>query len=516
MQRSTFSAAILLALGGAVAASAAIHDPVKVDTGMLSGTSGATPEMRIYKGVPFAAAPVGDLRWRGPKAPAKWDGVRKADQFGPKCMQNEPGGNSGQKVSEDCLYLNIWTSAKSAGEKRPVFVWIYGGGFNVGAGSEPGYDGEALAKKGLVVVTINYRLGAFGFLAHPELTKESDRRASGNYGLMDQVAALQWVQKNIAAFGGDPKRVTAAGESAGSMSVAYLMAAPQAKGLFQRAVGESGAWGGLAVGSMRGLPEAEQAGVKYADALGAKTLAEMRAKPADAVLKAGRGNPIVDGWFLTDDVGSIFAQGKQMDVPLLVGSNKDEGGSSQPTTADKWVEQSRRKFGDLSDSFLKVYPAGSDSEATASSYAAGADEVSWVMRNWGALETKTGKSKSYLYLFAHQPPVQANSKNNGKFVPGARGTAVHTSELPYVFENLIGNRAWTALDRQVSNTMSTYWVNFATTGDPNGKGLPKWTALNDGKNKSPMVFGDKPEMAPPPSETKLSVYQAFYDRTHSH
>jgi len=216
---------------------AASNEPVKLDAGLVSGV--ASPEMRIYKGIPFAAPPVGDLRWRAPQPVAHWDGVRQADAFEPVCMQNSGGGGGDQKVSEDCLYLNVWTGAKSAGEKRPVMVWIYGGGYNTGSGSQPDYDGEALAKKGAVVVTINYRLGVFGFFSYPELTRESDRRGAGNFGLLDSIAALQWVQKNIAAFGGDPKRVTIFGESAGAGLVANLMVSPQSKGLFHRAIGES-------------------------------------------------------------------------------------------------------------------------------------------------------------------------------------------------------------------------------------------------------------------------------------
>jgi para-nitrobenzyl esterase len=362
-----------------------------------------------------------------------------------------------------------------------------------------------------VVVTFNYRLGAFGFLAHPELTKESDRRASGNYGLMDMVAALQWVQKNIAAFGGDSRRVTIFGESAGAMGISYLMASPQAKGLFHRAIGESGAWTGLAIGDMRRLPEAEQAGVKYAEALGATTLADMRAKPADAVLKAGRGNPIIDGWFLPDEVGSIFAAGKHIDVPLLVGSNRDEGGSGQPTTVERFAEQSRQRFGGLADTFLKLYPAGSNEQATASQYASGSDEVAWVMRNWAHLAARNGKSKAYTYFFAHQPPAPANA-NAGKFAPSARGTAVHTSEIVYVFQNLRGPRAWTEADRQVSDLMSSYWVNFAATGDPNGKGLPAWPAYDANRNKRPMVFNGGAEPGPDPNEAKLAMFQAYYDQ----
>jgi len=499
----------------AVAAFAASNDVVKLDSGQVAGTTRATSDMRIFKGIPFAAPPVGDLRWRAPQPAAHWGGVRQADAFGPVCMQNA-GGGSDQKVSEDCLYLNVWTGAKSASEKRPVMVWIYGGGYNTGSGSQPDYDGEALAKKGAVVVTINYRLGVFGFFSYPELTRESDRRGAGNFGLLDSIAALQWVQKNIAAFGGDPKRVTIFGESAGAGLVANLMVSPQAKGLFHRAIGESSSWTTATIGRLGTLAEAEQAGVKYADGLGAKSLAELRAKPADQILKAGRGGgPIVDGWSIPEDPGIVFAQGKQNDVPVLVGSNRDESFGATPANAAQYAEQSHKRYGDLADSFMKVYPGASDEQAKDSAFFAGRDEMVFVMRNWARMESKTGKSKAYVFFFTHQPPVQPNAKG-GKFGPGPHGSAVHTSELPYVFNNLRGPRAWTDVDRQVADTMSSYWVNFAATGDPNGKGLPKWIAYEDNKNKNAMEFGDKAAMGPAPDEAKLAGFQAYYDKLYAH
>jgi para-nitrobenzyl esterase len=300
---------ILLSLAALSQTFAAIPDPVKLDTGLLSGAAGTTPEVRVFKGVPFAAAPVGDLRWREPKAPARWEGTRAADKYGPQCMQNAPGGPPQEGISEDCLFLNVWTAAAAASERRPVMVWIYGGGYNVGAGSQPDYDGDALARKGAVVVTINYRLGAFGFFSHPDLTKESNGRAAANFGLMDAVASLQWVKRNIAAFGGDPSRVTIFGESAGAGLIASLMASPQAKGLFHRAIGESSSWTTASIGRMQVLKDAEQAGLKFAEAAAAKSLAELRSKSAADILKAGRGpGPVVDGVWVPADVGTIFAQ----------------------------------------------------------------------------------------------------------------------------------------------------------------------------------------------------------------
>jgi para-nitrobenzyl esterase len=484
---------------------------VQLDSGMISGIGGTSAEVQVYKGIPYAAAPVGNLRWREPQPAAHWDGVLKADQFGAICMQAAPrAGATPPKMSEDCLFLNIWTGATSASNRRPVMVWIHPGGYQTGSGSTPGFDGEGLAKKGVVLVTINYRLGVFGFFSHPELTKESEHHASGNYALMDQMAALGWVQKNIAGFGGDPQRVTVFGDSAGSSSIANLMGSPRAKGLFQRAVGESGAWMGLSLTPTRTLAEAEQAGVKIAEGLHAQTLDELRAKPAEDLLKAGRaGGPVIDGWFLPEDVATIFAGDKQNDVPLLAGSNQDEGTFFlQPTTAEKFIERSRARYGEQADAFLKLYPAGSDEEANASQLAAFRDELAFVMRVWARAQTKTGHSKAFLYYFTHQPPPPV-----GASARGAMGTgATHGSEAQYVFQNLLPPRAWTDLDHQVSDMLSSYWVNFATNGDPNGKGLAKWPAFDDRKSDRPMVLGDQAVVGPAPNQAQLAFFEGVYEK----
>ena len=304
-------------------ASAAIPDPVKTDTGLISGTNGTSSDIRVFKGIPFAAPPVGELRWQPPQPPAAWGGVRKSDQFGPRCMQPVPGalgGTPSPGASEDCLYVNVWTGAKSASERRPVIVFAYGGGFISGAGSEPRYDGESLAKKGVVFVTFNYRLGVFGFFAHPELTELSPHKASGNYGLMDFIAVLNWVHRNIENFGGDPKRVTIMGESAGSAMVAAMVGSLEGQGLFQRAIAESGAWMGLGIGRMAERAPAEQMGKELG------TLADLRSKPADELMRRGSGTGIIiDGWIITEDLSVTFMQGRQNDVDVLVGSNQDEG-----------------------------------------------------------------------------------------------------------------------------------------------------------------------------------------------
>lgn len=507
---SRFVPALIFFVAGT--AFAAQNDPlqVKLDSGMVSGISGATADMRIYKGIPFAAPPVGDLRWRAPKPVAHWDGVRNTDKFSPTCMQG-----SGNGSSEDCLYLNVWTAAKSANEKRPVMVWIYGGGYYTGSGSQPMYDGEALAKKGAVIVTLNYRLGLFGFFAYPELTKESDRRGAANFGVMDAIAALQWVQRNIAQFGGDPKKVTIFGESAGAGLIANLMVAPQAKGLFHRAIGESSAWSTATVSRLNTLAEAEETGTKLAEGIGAKSLAELRAKPAADILKAGRGGgPVVDGWLIPEDPGVVFSAGKHIDVPVLTGSNRDESFGGNPRSAEQFVEQARKRFGDLADTYLKLYPVASDDQARESAFFSGRDEMAFVMRNWARLDSKSGKSKAFVYYFTQQPPLVPGAKGGGAFAPGPHGSATHVSEILYVFNHLDNSRPWTEADRQVSDTMSSYWVNFAANGDPNGKGLAKWAAYDD-KNRTPMVFGNPPEGAQAPSEAQLAFWQGYFEKLYA-
>ncbi len=535
--------AIVFTLGGTAVALAAIDQPVKLDTGLVSGMPGKNVEVRVFKGIPYAAAPVGDLRWKPPQPAAKWAGVRAGDQFGNSCMQGGGGGRGGAKGgaapparpdgvapegaarggaargpagpanSEDCLFLNVWTAAKSASEKRPVMVWLHPGGYTSGSGSAPGTDGENLAMKGAVLVTINYRLGIFGFFAHPDLTQESSHHASGNYAFMDQQAALEWVQKNIAGFGGDPRRVLVFGDSAGSTSIGNLVASPLSKGLFQRALGESGAWLGLGIAAVATLDVAERAGVRTAEGLGAKSVAELRAKPAAEVLAAGgRTGPVIDGWFLPDDPANIYAQGKQNDVPLLLGSNKDEGTFFQsPTTAAMFTQSSKMRYGDLADAFFKIYPAGSDDEATVSSFAAFRDQLGFVMRNWAASQVKIGKSKAYVYYFTHEPPVAGGNPPPRDVVTVRQQGATHGAEAPYVFENLQGNRPWTDLDRKLSDTISSYWVNFAANGDPNGKGLAVWPAFDEKKNQR-LVLGDKIEPAADLTKEQIALYQQYYDR----
>ncbi len=492
----------------------ALKDPIRIANGSVSGNPGKNSDVQVYKSIPFAAPPVGDLRWKAPKSSANWDGVRAADKFSAICAQTPyPAGSlyasAPQPTSEDCLYLNVWTAAKAANEHRPVMLWIHGGALTRGSGSTPTYDGESLAAKGVVLVTINYRLGVFGFMAHPELTKESDRNASGNYGFLDQIAALEWVQKNIAAFGGDPKRVTIFGESAGSWSVNVLTASPLAKGLFHRAIGESGG----NFNPLKRLADAEQTGVKFAASVGAESLSALRQKTTDELMKAASATPfpaVLDGWLLPADIYAIYATGKQNDVPIIVGSNADEGTSLSPWpsngTAAAFEKQTRSRFGADADRALELYPAKSDDEARAAHYASFRDaSFGWQMRTWARLETQTGKSKAYLYYFSHVPPGPQSSRYG----------AYHASEIAYVFNNLnVGKRQHEEIDDKLADLMSSYWVNFAKTGDPNGPGLPKWPAYSLSSDTA-LELGDQVKPVANLHKDQLDFLDQFFAKSRS-
>jgi para-nitrobenzyl esterase len=468
---------------------------VRVEGGEISGISNSDQTVRMFLGIPFAAPPLANLRWREPQPVNGWTGVRMADRFGPRCMQTRVYADMvfrDNGPSEDCLYLNVWAPARPTKQRLPVVVWFYGGGFVAGAGSEPRYDGENLAKKGAVIVIPNYRLGVFGFFAHRELTQESGRNASGNYGLLDQVAALQWVRRNIAQFGGDPHNVTISGESAGSFSVSALMASPLAQGLFQKAIGESGAFfpSGLGPQGTNPLRVTEQLGAKFVASVGANSLAELRAKPADELVDAAAKDrsglfwPSVDGYFLLTDVSEVYAQGKQSHVPLLAGWNADEGklfvllGKEKPT-AKKFAEQAHTRFGDQADAFLKLYPAATDEEAVRSAdELAGDDFIAYSTWKWIEMQMKTGKSPVYRYRFELVPPEKPGAVVAG--VPLSATGSRHACEIEYVFATLQSKGApLTREDIKLADALSSYWVNFARKGNPNGKGLPKWPAYND-------------------------------------
>ena len=461
--------------------------PVPTESGLVEGIPDGV--LTVYKSIPYAVPPVGELRWRAPQRAQKWSDVRRANKFGPICMQGGASvpGAAEEPVSEDCLTLSIWTPAKSSDDRLPVMVWIPGGGFTQESASMPLYWGDMLARRGVLVVTINYRVGVFGFLAHPELTRESLNHSSGNYGLLDQIAALVWIQRNIAAFGGDPARVTIWGQSAGSMCVNLLMASPLARGLFQRAIGESGGFfvPPAATGSVERwfLAGTEKEGAKFAAAAGASSLEALRnLSPAD-VLKAGDAgttHPIMDGYVLTEEPYDTFTAGRQNDASLLVGSNADE---AKPMVASKDVKRASfsqdvsKDFGSevlagLAQEYLKIYPATTDSEARETRARFERDlRFGWDGWTWARMQSKTGRAKVFYYYFAHLPPYPQGS-------PFAAWGAGHWSELPYVFDHLSQSQwAWSDADRALSNTMATYWTNFAKTGDPNGKGVPGWPSF---------------------------------------
>ncbi|HTP87582.1 MAG TPA: carboxylesterase family protein [Bryobacteraceae bacterium] len=476
-------------VAAAIAASALAADVVKVDSGSLEGTTNADKSVRIFKGVPFAAPPVGDLRWKAPQPVTPWTGVRKADEWGSPCVQGKVFGDivtRSKGMNEDCLTLTVWAPAKPAAKKLPVYVWFYGGGFAAGGGDEPRYDGESFAKQGIVVVNVNYRLGVFGFLALPELTAESPHHASGNYGMLDQVAGLQWVKRNIAAFGGDPNRVTIGGESAGSLSVSALMASPLSRDLFQQAIGESGAFFGQVGG--RGslfLTDAEKTGAAFEKTVGAASLAELRTKSADDLLAAAMKTnggfgfwPIVDGHFMPDEVQKIYGEGKQAQVPLLAGWNADEVRmmvmmQKDKPTAKSFEEQLRKQFKDRGDDAVKVYAASSDEEAVRAAGDLASDNfIVFGTWKWLEMQTKTGKPV-YRFEFDKAVPVPNAMKAMARGLKSF-GSA-HASELEYVFNTLASKPAdWDADDQKVADTMEAYWANFIKTGSPDGKGLAPW------------------------------------------
>jgi len=502
----------LLALLG----SAAFAETVKVEGGLLQGT--VEYGLGVYRGIPYAAPPVGDLRWRPPQPAPKWEGVRAADQFGRACVQTNAAIANLPAPSEDCLYLNVWTPPKSAGDKLPVLVWIHGGGFVAGAPAEQLYHGEWLAKKGVVVVSVAYRLGVFGFLAHPELSAESPQHVSGNYGILDMIAALQWVQKNIAAFGGDPKKVTIQGESAGSAAVSILCASPLTKGLFRGAIAESGAAFGpvradASFGESEPLASTEKRTMEWLSSAGIPNIAELRKIPADklqTMVPRGFGwtRPNMDGWVIAGDQYKLYEAGQYNDVPVLTGYNSDEGATfGSPKSQEAYVQSVRERYGQFADKILAAYPGG---ETLAGRWTARNlmrdSSFGWNAWTWARLQTETGKSKVFLYYFDEQAEIPAGAE------PGAYG-ARHASELPYVFHQLgeHDRPAPTPKDEALSEMLLTYWTNFAKTGDPNGAGLPKWPAYSDAKPQMLHIESGNTKAGPLINENGLKVLDSYLD-----
>jgi para-nitrobenzyl esterase len=478
--------------------------PVKVEEGLLRGTS--EDGLTVYKGIPFAAPPVGDLRWKAPQPAAKWQGVKPADKFAPGPIQ---GGNPPSGKSEDCLYLNVWTPAKSSNERIPVLVWIYGGGFGAGATSEANYSGENLAKKGVVLVSIAYRVGTLGFMAHPELSAESPNHVSGNYGLLDMIAGLKWIQKNIAVFGGDPKKVTIFGESAGGIAVSELCASPLAKGLFQGAISQSGGSFGpprpttFPGENLKRLSQAEAEGLAYAKTAGVSSIAELRKITSDK-LPAGRGWPIIDGYVIPDDQYKLYEAKKYNDVPILVGYNSDEGASfSPPKTPEEYINGVKTRYGKFADDLIKAYPAGTATVPKTARDLARDAAFGWHTWSWARLHSKTGKTKVYYYYFDQHPDFPAASPRFGYGSP-------HGQDVGFVFQHLNPNsQNATNTDQQISEAMATYWTNFAKYGHPNGNGMPEWPAFSDA-NPVVMHFNQTAHTGPVPSAASLKVLDEYF------
>ncbi|MCW1883526.1 carboxylesterase family protein [Luteolibacter flavescens] len=474
---------------------------VRVTGGTIEGSTGTDASVRAFKGIPFAKPPVGELRWKAPQPAEAWDGVKKATTYAPGPIQESVLNlmlGAPTDFSEDCLYLNVWTPAKSAGERLPVMYWIHGGAFAMGSTSTPIYDGSQLTKRGVVVVSVGYRLGAFGFLAHPELTKEGGK---GNFGLLDQIAGLKWVRENIAAFGGDPGCVTIFGESAGSVSVGLLATSPKAKDLFHRVIAQSGSsfsppkTANEAGHFVPTLQLAEVEGVKFLEKLGAKDIAAARALPAKKVLKGGFAPmPCIDADVVPMDSHTAFLRGEFNDTPVMTGSNSDDGGMFALATTPGRFRETAATFGEHADKILAAYPHAKWSESSR----AGKDAIrdicfAWPAWTWARLQSAHGKNKAFLYYYDHR-----NSPDKG---------ADHGAEIAYIFGNVARSKP---ADRAMSDLVSSYWVNFAKTGDPNGPGLPEWTAFT-GKSGKAMDLDAQPGMHPVPNLEQLKVWDAYYE-----
>ncbi|MDW3651916.1 MAG: carboxylesterase family protein [Bacteroidia bacterium] len=451
---------------------------IQTDKGKIQGKFNAQSKVRIFKGIPFAAPPLGNLRWKAPQAVDEWEGILACTDFSPSPIQNEPKPfycwseefiAQPEPLSEDCLYLNVWTSAKSNKEKQAVFVWIYGGGLNSGSANCDIYDGEEMAKKGVIFVSLNYRVGVLGFMAHPELSKESVYQASGNYGFLDQMAALRWIQENISAFGGDPDNVTIAGQSAGAFSVNALIASPLAKGLFHKAILQSG--GLLSSRLKQGLTEVEQMGMRFMKKAEANSLEDLRKLPADKLQKIsndreiGRFGVTLDGYVLPKNLLSHFEKSLHQQVPIMAGWVTGDGdflGRTEMSVA-AYREQAQKTYGENADAFLHIFSATTNEEVKVAN-------SKLAMLNFAGLPSHLlagfNTKPTYLYQFGHVPPDKPDFPNYGAF---------HTSEVPYALHTLhTWKRPWKPLDRKLEEVMSSYWVNFTKTGNPNGAGLPVW------------------------------------------
>lgn len=506
----------------AAGAPVGVAAPVRTPLGLVQGAPAQVPGVNVFKGIPFAAAPVGALRFREAQAPQPWAGVLDGTKWGNTCVQPKAPTRSigvnqatdmpdSPAISEDCLNLNVWTPANYAGEKLPVMVWFYGGAYNEGGGSMPFADGARLAQKGVIVISMNYRVGAFGFLSYPGLTEASPHNASGNQALSDAIASLKWVQQNVAAFGGDPNNVTIFGQSAGACITAALTGSPVASGLFHRAISESGAWAGLTAAKMQPREALEARSVTALEALGVHNLAELQALPADKVATIRNQGIIIDGWIVPEDMSRTFAEGRQNKVDVLLGSNGNEGGSfggGQPTTVASWAAGAPQRWRDLAEVGLAAYPATTDAQAQAFASRPFTDGIAWFMRLYADQQAKVGKS-AYLYQFV-RTPASAPGKTNG-------GPS-HAAELAYVFGNLAAPRevpdnsdpafvSQSAPDIKLADQIMTYWTNFARTGNPNGPGLPLWPQVTQMAGNQAMLL----DVNSAPGDTMTPAQVALYD-----
>ena len=527
-----FGLALLVAV--ATVSAGRSGDPLSLDTGKIAGVISNDPTVRVYKGIPYAAPPLGEWRWRAPRPATPWVGVRAADAFGHRCMGRNFGPAAPSDMSEDCLFLNVWTPADARNERLPVFVWIHGGGFQGGSGSEAVFNGDSLARQRLVVVTFNYRVGVLGFFAHSELTRESEHRASGNYGLLDQVAALEWVKRNIQAFGGDPRNVTIAGESAGAYSVSALTASPLARGLFHRAIAESGAYLSPKGQALRSLAAAEKIGAEFARSLragvpsgsDAPDVAALRAMSSETLLRAVAKmedffafQPIVDGRFLTEPVYTTYREGRQAKVPLLIGSNTDEGAfllADRRPSVEEFDAQLGSRFGAFTSRVRELYPTKTAAALIRSELdLAGDVSFTYPMWKWAVMQ-REDRLPVYLYLFGRTLP--ATSGQTYKGIPREAIGALHGDEVPYVFGTLndgasldgsVRKDRWEQADRDLSAAMVRYWANFVKRGDPNGPGLAVWPQYLAAGRDPLMHFEHEPAVRPDARTARMTLLDAI-------
>ena len=490
----------------------------RIENGIIEGLYDTKAGLQYYFGVPFAKPPIGDLRWKAPQMLDNWSGVKETKKFGPRAVQGVIYGDMNSRsngISEDCLYLNVWTPAKRNTTGLPVLVYFYGGGFVAGDGAEPRYDGASMAKKGIIVVTINYRLGIFGFLAHPELSAEASYKASGNYGLLDQNAALKWVNRNIAAFGGDPKKITIAGESAGSISVSAQMVSPLSRNLIAGAIGESGA---AIFPTLSPIPlaDAEKLGLEFAKNAGGLNIKQMRALSTQEVYEMAQesrrfGFPtVVDGYFYPKTPIEIFKAKEQAQVPLLLGWNSAEIPGMAfmrglPYTDENYVKMVKETYPDDYAEVLKLYPHGSVKEIEQSATALASDRfIVYSTWKWFDLHRKNSTQAVYRYLYSKlRPPLVDQSlstglaggtlkkEEGGPKMPEAIG-APHACEIEYCMGNLdlVKEFAWTKDDYKVSDTMLNFFANFIKSGNPNATGLPEWSAAQAQDAAPPVMIID--------------------------